>query len=278
MVMADWFFSAFFFILGLIVGSYLNVLILRFGYTAKQSARSACAHCGVQLRWRELLPVISYLALRGRCSNCGSRISLQYPLVEFAVGLLFLASFMAYPLSLSAVSIIGFAALLGFISSMVVVVVYDLRHTLIPLPFVYGAGIFALIRVIAEAFLQSSGRPLIDAILGGGLLFGIFALVSFITKERGLGFGDAYIAGAVGLLLGVLGGLNAVILGVWAGTFFYLALLLFSHLRLLGPRLRVTMKSELPFAPWLAVGALSALFTDISSFSVGQWLSLLIWQ
>lgn len=276
--MFDWLVLAFFFILGLIVGSYLNVLVLRFGYAAHSNSRSECAQCGAKLNWYELIPLISYLALRGRCRSCGSRISSQYPLVEFLVGALFLVSFIAYPPSPNLFSIAGFVALLAFWASLSVVVVYDVRHTLIPLPFVYGAGIFALIRTVSEAFLQNSWYPIVSAALGGGILFGLFALASFITKERGLGFGDAYVAGAVGLLLGVLGGVNAVILGVWAGTVAYLFLLLFSRIGLLTPRLRVTMKTELPFAPWLFVGAFLALFTDLSSFAFGEWLSLLIWQ
>jgi len=274
--MIDWFVPVFFFVFGLIVGSHLNVLILRFGYGAHQKTRSECAQCGAKIRWYELFPVISYLWLQGRCGSCGSGFSVRYPLVELLTGVLFLMSYLWYPPSFTLLSVIGFVAFLAFWSSLIVVVVYDLRHTLIPLPFVYGAGVFAFVRVLTEALFSLSWSPLIDAAFGGGMLFGVFALVSVVTKERGLGFGDAYIAGVIGVLLGVLGGLNAIILGVWAGTAFYLSLLLFSRLGLLGPHLRVTMKSELPFAPWLAVGALLALFTNLSPFGVGQWLTLFL--
>lgn len=273
-----WIALLFFLFLGIIVGSHLNVLILRFGFHERAHSRSECAQCGERIRWFDLIPLLSYAALRGHCRSCGSALSLQYPLVEGATGLLFALSYAFYPPELNVLSVIGFLSLLAFLAVSVVVVVYDLRHTLVPLPFVYAAGAFAFVRRGTEALLAENLFPLIDGVSGALLLFAFFAAISFATRGRGMGSGDAYVAGAVGALLGVAGGVNAAALGVWSATIAYLALLALSRVRLWGVSSRVTMKTELPFAPWLLVGTLFVLFTDLSAFRAGQWLSLLIWQ
>ena len=78
-----------FFLLGTVIGSFLNVIILRHEAGTKPTGRSACPHCKKQLTWRELLPIVSYLAQKGKCRGCGARISPQYPLVEIVTGILF---------------------------------------------------------------------------------------------------------------------------------------------------------------------------------------------
>ena len=127
---------AFFFILGLAVGSFLNVVIYRFGFSERASARSRCAQCGHTLSPYELIPLVSHFALRGRCGSCGSRLSLQYPLVEALVGVLFVLTYLLTPEILSAGGVLVALGTLGFWASLVAVVVYDIRHTLIPLPFI----------------------------------------------------------------------------------------------------------------------------------------------
>jgi prepilin signal peptidase PulO-like enzyme (type II secretory pathway) len=153
-----------------------------------------------------------------------------------------------------------------------------MKHTLVPLPFIYVAFAAGLLRRGAESLSLGSAAPIIDGVLGACMLFAFFAFISLVTRQRGMGFGDAYVAASIGMLVGVLDGVNAVALGVWGGTFFYLTILFLSHVRLLSEKLRVTIKTELPFAPWLFIGAVLVLYTNLSPFGAEGWLSLLIWQ
>lgn len=275
--MLEWLALLFFFLLGLATGSYLNVVIHRFGFHERANPRSECAQCGTTLAWFDLIPVVSYGMLRGRCRYCGSALSLQYPLVEIAVGALFALAYLLYAPTPGAFAIAQFVSLLVFLSASVVVVVYDLKHTLVPLPFVFGALVSAFAYHASGALAEGSVAPVLDGALGALLLFGFFALISLITGGKGMGFGDAYVAGAVGALLGVVGGISAAALGVWSGAAFYLAALFASRIRLLPGPSRVTMKTELPFAPWLFIGAFLVLFTDLAPLGLGQWLSRLLW-
>ncbi len=254
----------FLFLLGTCVGSFVNVQVLRFGYTERRESRSHCASCGTQLRWYDLIPLVSYLLLRGRCRYCGSAISTQYLLVEITVGILFV---LVYVMARPSFDIFGGLALAGhlvFWTSLWAVFLYDLRHTLVPLPFVYAAVFGALIVRGLEAYVFLDTYPLLDAVYGALALGGFFAVISLATKGRGMGIGDAYVAAAVGCYLGLVLGLEAAVTGVWTGTILYGVLLMLTRLTLVPPKVRVTMKSELPFAPFLFLGAAIVAFGGFS--------------
>ena len=121
----------FFLFLGAIIGSFLNVVILRYGKDSLDG-RSHCMGCDKQLKWWELIPIVSYVFLRGKCSGCGKKISIQYPLVELLTGLLFLGAY----LKLEHILEILFVSLL--FSILVFVLVYDLYHKIIPDFFSYS--------------------------------------------------------------------------------------------------------------------------------------------
>lgn len=242
--------SALLFVLGVCAGSFLNVVILRFGYAERSGTRSACMACGTTLTARDLVPILSYLTLRGRCRHCGSALLAQYPLVELAAGLLFIAS---YTVTGDAYHGALFVATAGFWVSFLALVVYDLRHTLVPLPFVYGMYGFA-----AFSFLLS---PATGALWGAPVCAGFFALISVATRGRGMGIGDAYIAGAIGLFLGLEQGIVASAVAVWVGAVVGIALM--------AVRTRVTLKTEIPFAPFLALGALATWWYSLGFASLG---------
>lgn len=271
----------FIFVVGLCVGSFVNVQVFRFGFTERARARSHCMACDVPIPWYDLVPVFSYLALRGKCRSCGSGLSLQYPLVEVSVGVLFFLAYVVLPPILSFWSLIAFVFLLMFLATLVALVTYDLRHTLVPLQFVYLLVGSALLTSVAQSLFTHSYIPLVDAVCGGTLLFGFFLAVVLFTRGRGMGLGDAYIAGAIGLLLGVWRGIEAIMFGVWSGTLVYLIIFFLSSLskrkRLFAYIPRVTMKTELPFVPFLAFGIGLALFTHFSPLSLGEWLAHIVW-
>jgi len=268
---------AFIFVAGLCVGSFVNVVIFRFGFGETPLPRSHCMACGAPIRWYDLIPVISYLLLRGRCRACGSSFSWQYPAVEAGMGILFLLAFLLVPPALSFWSVFAFVMLLAFLASLVALVAYDVMHTLVPMPFVYALAGSAFLAASAQSMFAASYLPIADALSGAAVLFAFFFALVMITRGRGMGMGDAYVALSLGLLLGLFRGIEAVMLAVWSATVFYIALLLLSSVRakkrLLPNLSRVTMKTELPFVPFLALGTLLALFTSLSPLSLSDWLS-----
>ena len=268
----------FFVILGLAVGSFLNVALLRFGFSERPMERSHCAACGLPIRWFDLIPVLSYVNLGGKCRTCGSSINAQYPLVELATGILFALSYSLVPVDLTIYSFANFFGLLLFSASLVAIVAYDIRHTLIPMPFVFSLWTAAAVMRVSEALLLQSYAPLLDATYGALSLGGFFALTFLVTRGRGMGLGDSYIAAGIGAALGLIRGIESVMIGVWTGTILYLALLFFSSVRILPNKLRVTMKSELPFAPWLMLGATVSLFTNFSPIQEAQHIIELLWK
>lgn len=258
----------FFFVLGAVVGSFLNVVIVRFGFNERAGARSQCAACNETLEGLELVPIVSFVALGGTCRHCGSRISLRYPLVELATGILYALIYWSWSGATTLPALAAFVALLGFATVMVAVVTYDFRHTLIPIPFLQALYVFAAALQVANAVALQSYAPLLEGIYGMLVVGGFFALLHFATAGRGMGIGDAYVGGAIGLVLGLTRGILAGVFGVWIGAVLgVLALLmmrLFPRMQLSLAGTRVTLSAELPFAPFLAMGALVAYAIPVS--------------
>lgn len=267
------------FVLGLMVGSFLNVLSLRFGFSERVRHRSGCQACGAPLQWYELLPVVSYFALRGRCRSCGSHVSLQYPVVELITGLLFALSYSAAPLE-NVLDGAVLVTLLVWLSVFVLLTVYDLKHTLVPLPFAFALlGSAALLRGL-EALIIAHPSPLVDGVFGGALLAGFLALLVVVTRGRGMGTGDIYVAGALGIVFGVARGIEVLTIAFWVGALFGVSAVLWNALstRFSGGRPAtagrgLTMKSEVPFVPFLFVATLVGLYVPISPFGLIGYLT-----
>ncbi len=267
----------FLFFLGLSVGSFINVVVFRFGFSESGASRSHCMACDAPIHWYDLIPVLSFLLLLGRCRSCGSILSLQYPLVEVSVAVLFYLSHVFLPMGLEFLPLLAYGALLGFLATLVALVVYDIRHTLVPMQFVFVLFGFALIAVVAQSIFHQSFLPLLDSLFGAGVLFIFFFAIVFTTRGKGMGMGDVYIAGVTGVMLGLVRGIEAVMLGIWSATAVYGSVLLLSSLAKQVPLLRyfprVTIATELPLIPFLALGILLALFTSLSPLEVGSWLT-----
>ncbi|MCE9643949.1 prepilin peptidase [Candidatus Parcubacteria bacterium] len=256
---------------GLIIGSFLNVLVLRYRTGRTLGGRSGCFSCNASLSALELVPVLSWLFLRGRCRSCRSAISVQYPLVEFATGLLFLASLLIFDFSsLSWFLLGGLFSYFVAVSSLVTLVTYDVRHQIIPDSFVLT---FVLAALFFNLFRGEAATP---HLLAGVLLSVPFAAIWYFSEGRYMGLGDGKLAFGIGVLLGSLGGLTAIILGFWSGALFGLLLLFLQRvgMRLSLGRVPLTMKSEVPFAPFLVAGTLYVLFTHFSLFDQNLVASL----
>ncbi len=263
-------------LLGAIIGSFINVVVVRHGTGMGLNGRSRCFSCGTQLTWVDLVPLLSFVVLSAQCRTCHTRISWQYPLVEATAALLFgLIAWQSFPNSFSFgteflySSVPLFLCGLFFWSVLLAIVVYDLRHTVIPDSFslaLAGVGFGALL-------LRHVGMPYttyLPDIATGIFLAGCFLFLWIITQGRGMGLGDAKLAVGLGWFLGARGAIDVLFFSFWIGAAVGLVLLGFQKLfagsnnALLGGRQRVTMKSEIPFAPFLAVAAVLVWFMHLS--------------
>jgi len=252
------------FVLGACIGSFLNVLADRL--PAGRSIvhpPSHCEACGRRLTPLELIPILSYLLLRGRCRTCRAPIPRRVLLLELATAVAFWLLYLKYGVSLRLV-ILAF-----YFSLFLTIAVIDLEHKLILNRLVYPASPLALALCTFYPLGLAEGRaPLssfLFSLLGGAICFLILLLPALIWRE-GMGWGDVKLAGLIGLALGFPGGLVALGLGIVAAgvpAIFLLAL------RIKGRH------DSLPFGPFLAAGVLATLIWG--QFIVDWYLRLFTW-
>lgn len=251
-MLPEWFYLSVAALFGLIIGSFLNVVIYRLHTGRSLNDRSHCLSCGTPLHWYELFPVVSYVALLGRCRTCGSLIPYRYALVELLTAGAFILSY------LKAASAIELILLCGLVSVLIVGLVYDLYHMVIPDEVSYGAlGVTALL-VSYEAVNGGGWEAVLMALGGAAAVFLAFASLWFFSRGRAFGFGDAKLALSLGALVGLGGAFSLVALSFWVGVAIVLGALAWRaaslHIgRRRRPGRRVTMKSEVPFAPFLII-------------------------
>ncbi|MDD4989021.1 MAG: prepilin peptidase [Candidatus Pacebacteria bacterium] len=271
------FLELFIFVFGLIVGSFLNVVILRYNTGTTIGGRSYCFSCGEILHWYELVPLFSFLVQMGRCRSCKTRISWQYPLVEGVAGFLFLFTFISFPFASSADLFLIFFYLV-IESILVVITVYDIRHKIIPDGVVYAFAVLSLAKILVTTPFQALFHfPALWNLLAGPILFSPFFLLWVISKGRWMGLGDGKLAFGIGWFLGLAYGVSAIILGFWIGAGVSLLLLLLQKIAKgntslsLGVK-NLTMKSEIPFGPFLILGTLLVLFFHIDIVGLKYFL------
>jgi len=246
-----------FFIFGLIIGSFLNVVIIRFNTQRSFGGRSGCMSCMKTLSWYELIPVFSFLFLRGKCKNCKVKISMQYPIVELLTGFIFAALFLKFQnlffYNGTLIFIFTYAYYAVVFSLFLVIAVYDLKHKIIPDILVLFLGILAFIGLF---FFNNLGFyphvPSILELLSGLIVALPFGLFWLISSGKLMGLGDAKLALSLGWLLGLSRAFSGIIIGVWIGAIIGVILVVFSK--------KHKMTSEIPFAPFLFLGIVLAFF------------------
>jgi leader peptidase (prepilin peptidase)/N-methyltransferase len=258
-----------FFILGTIIGSFLNVVIYRLHTGRSLSGRSHCMSCGETLLWYELFPILSYLFLWGRCNVCSSYIPSRYLIVEVLTGLLYLVSWHFFSQDIFLLLIA-----LALVSFFVVISVYDIRHTIIPDEMTLGVAVVALI-FLAYQYIETRDAYLTATSIGAGAIALLFfwGLWSF-SKGRWIGYGDVKLAFPLGILVGAAGVFSMIVLSFWIGALVSLSMLGLvslikrgkTNLHFLGAPL--TMKSEVPFAPFLLAGFLLVYFAHADIFTI----------
>lgn len=240
------------FVLGLLVGSFLNVVIHRVPrHESVVSPRSACPKCGTEITSRDNIPVVSWLLLQGRCRSCGEPISARYPLVELLTGVVFamvggrLGADWALP------------AFLVFSAGLIALSVIDLETYLLPRKVVYPTLFATAGLLLLAGAVTRDLRGLAEAAAGGLIAFAIFFAIHFVSP-KGMGFGDVRLAGVIGMALGWI---ELPLVGVGLFLAFVLATIVGVSLMLFGGRSR---KDKVPFGPFLAGGALLAVLVGQS--------------
>jgi len=250
-----------FFIGGTIFGSFINVLVLRYNTGLSfVSGRSKCFSCGKTLHSHELIPLFSFIFLGGKCSACKSTISYQYPLVEFITGVLFVLTFLRFGIT----SALPFY--LVIVSTLVAISVYDLKHMIIPDGMVFFFDAVAFIFLLASHQFNVLSMPTLLDFWSGLILFAFFAFLWLISAGKWMGFGDAKLALGIGWFLGFYLGISAIMLAFWIGA--TVSLLILGLQRLNISRFGLTMKSEIPFAPFIILGFFLEFFIGWNLFII----------
>jgi leader peptidase (prepilin peptidase)/N-methyltransferase len=248
-----------FFILGLIIGSFLNVVILRMNTSRSLGGRSACMSCLHRLEWYELIPLVSFIVLRGRCKNCQTKISAQYPVVELLSGIISATLFWKFQNTFfisGAVFTAAYAYYALMFSLLLVIGAYDFRHKIIPdkLSFAFAAlALSGLFFTAVNSFSGYSDSPLfywhvpsVLDFLSGVVIALPFVFLWFVSKGRWMGLGDGKLAIGLGWFLGFERAFSSVVLAFWIGAVVGLGLIFFTK--------NYGMKSEIPFAIFMVLG------------------------
>ncbi|MEK7124261.1 MAG: prepilin peptidase [Patescibacteria group bacterium] len=261
------FYNIIVFIFGLIIGSFLNCVIYRLEKREKLTGRSYCPNCNHTLSWPDLAPVFSFIFLQGKCRYCGKKISMQYPIVEIATGIIFLLIFnYQFPI-INQLSIYKLSSLISLIflfyiaGSLIVIFFYDLKHLIIPDKILFPAiAVSFIYRVLdfknLDLFKISDlgfriSTPLINYTLAAFLASGFFLAIYLLSRGNWMGFGDVKLAVLLGLLLGFPNVLAGLFLAFFFGAIIGLIIILLK---------KGGLKSQLPFAPFLILGSFIALF------------------
>ena len=234
------------FILGLIIGSFLNAVIFRLKENEQFiRGRSKCLKCKHQLKFLDLIPLFSFIFLKGKCRYCHKRISCQYPLVEVATGIIFLLGY--FNIQSSSLPVFqSFNILVYFIFScfLIIIFVYDLKHYLILDKVTLTALVFALVL----NFLL--GKSIVNLLIAALVVAGFFFLQFIVSHGKWIGGGDIRLGLVMGAMLGWPDVLTALVLAYVIGALTGLALIVFKKKK---------FKSQLPFGTFLSLATLITL-------------------
>lgn len=238
----------FFFLLGSVVGSFLNVCIYRLPREKSiVHPPSACPGCEKPIRFYDNIPIVSYILLKGTCRDCGAKISIRYPIVELLTGILYVTLLREFGLTFE------LAVFLLFVSLLVIISFIDLDFRIIPDILSIGGLVAGFILAIPRPFFKylSPKFGILDSLygilVGGGILFAIAWIYEFFTKREGMGGGDIKLLGMIGAFCGIKGVVFSLVSASFIGTLVGIPLILAKG--------RDT-KYAIPFGPFLSLGAL----------------------
>ena len=240
------------FAMGACIASFLNVVIWRVPRGESiVSPPSHCPKCNAEIKWYQNIPILAWLALRGKCANCRAPISPRYILIETLGGLLFLAAFMRYGLTLTT------PAMWIWLSLMIVGSMIDFDHQLLPDFVTVGGMILGLVFNGAISVLFHSSSFILHSLIGLVFGFGLLWLVRFLGskafKREAMGLGDVFLMGAVGALFGPVAVLVTLILSSVFGSVVGVGMILLNKAKL-------GRMVEIPYGPYICMGCLAWMF------------------
>src|SRR3989344_4779021 len=254
----------FLFILGLAVGSFLNVLIDRIPNDESPFAgRSYCDKCKKTLKWYDMVPVLSFLILKGKCRYCRAHISFYYPLVELITGIMFVlmyqftihnSQFTSSTIEQFSNLTINYLYYLFILSSFIVIFFTDLKYGIIPDKIVYPTILVSIIYHLSFIIyppIVNYQSSIINNIFSGIGAFIFFLILYLITRGKGMGFGDVKLAFLLGIILGFPKIIAAFYLAFLTGAIVGSILIVWRKKKL---------KSSIPFGPFLILGSILSIF------------------
>lgn len=241
--------------LGISLGSFLNCIIYRLEKEQKPSGRSYCPKCKHTLSYKDLVPLFSYILLLGKCRYCHKKISLEYPLVEFFTGVLFIITlYFSGFLDINNYSffdIFTLAYLFIVLFFLILIFIYDLKHFIIPDFANFSLVIISFLYLGIYSFFENNISIFINGLLSAFFVFLFFFAIFYFTKGKGMGFGDVKFVVFMGFFLGFPNILVANFLSFFFGAIIGLLLIIIRKKK---------MKSEIPFGPFLIFGTYIAYF------------------
>lgn len=287
------------FAIGACVGSFVNVVVARFRVLPIAKARSKCLTCNTQIEKRDLIPIFSFLLLRGRCRNCGGKFSSEYMWVEIFMGVMAVMIWQIAIMSPAVVSSVSevlaasqyapmttmtvgasagvaaegvivywkviamFVYYLAIFALLAVIALYDLRHKVVPMEF---SGVLIVMGILASLYrVLVMGDSYIN-LVAGVLVALPFGLIFAISKGRWVGFGDVMVYAGVGWALGLAMGATILFYSVWIGAVVAI-LLMMTESKSYG------LKTELPFAPFIVIAAIIVFLTKADILGINDLLS-----
>lgn len=246
-----------FFILGLIIGSFLNVIVYRLRLMDTILGRSRCQHCASQIRWYDNIPLFSFILLKARCRDCKGKISWQYPLVEFFTGVSFILIGKYFFNFADVIGLWETAFYLIIFSLFIVLLAYDWQYMEVPILIfwvILGVIFLNLAFVCLSEIkmgLDFKSLSLYYNLLGGFISWFFFFSLVFLSKEKWMGWGDVYVGLLMGLVLGWPNVLLGLLLSFTIGALYSIVIIL---------RKKGTMQSQIPFIPFLVLGTFLSIF------------------
>ena len=232
-------------IFGMCIGSFMNVCIYRIpiGKSIVYPS-SSCPHCSEKIRIIDIIPIFSYLWLKGRCGKCHASIPLRSPVVEILTGLIAFCLFLKFGITIE-----GNIFFL-FICALLVITFIDIDHRIIPDSITYTYIILSLFSI---PFLNDMTykQSILGILIGGGSLFVVAFLYQIITKREGMGGGDIKLLAMIGAFTGVKGVIFSLLLGSLLGSIVGVLIMLITQ---------KDMKLAIPFGPFLSIGAITYIF------------------
>ncbi len=263
LILLFYYFTVFAF--GLVIGSFLNVVIYRLEKEEKLTGRSYCPNCKHNLSWQDLIPVFSFLFLKGKCRYCGKKISLQYPLLEILTGLIFVIIFNFQLLEFKFSIFYFLFSIFSFYiaSSLIVIFTYDLKHYIIPGQILFPAIIITFFYQLIFDVKFLIFNSLLASVAATAFFFSIFI---FPPKGKWMGFGDVELAVLMGLLLGFPSVILALFLAFFFGAIIGIISIIFQ---------KKSLKTQVPFAPFLILGTFIAML--FGNVIINWYITLLMY-